>query len=498
MDIDCNDFVYEESITTQSWNSENKIINNIIKIPNQQTLTIENNSNIQFTKCAKIIVEPGATLIIDNATLTSLGDRFWDGIIVRGDRNSTQMPGVAGKLIMTNGAKIENASCGVQLADEWNYYCGVIQADNSTFKNCRKAVEFMSYPFNNTSYFSECIFECTGPLSDPMYEGAGINHFVTMWEVSGVQFAGNVFKNTSDYDVLPSGERGTAIGSVDAGYDVMKTDIPGTTFSPCDYPDGIPNKFYDLDMGVYNGDINPALTYEVRIRENEFYNCNIAFQVDNEADNFIAYKNYLKYGEDPAYYDYPVPANITLINPIGISTSESEQIKLIENEISFSAAFPINISSYWLYLPVNNLYVGMYTNTTYIGNTNYPIIYNNKQWGGVFPHVGQYITGDCRDLQITCNDYNSLDYFDWYIDPDGALNHQTLAGTDAGNNFNPSVGCGGQGIPYNSINYQPQIGINYVSYQTSLSLNCVYNVFPSALLTQNPCSFTSTLVRPKK
>jgi hypothetical protein len=391
VDLDCEEMnMPEDPITTATWGSDQTIYD-VKVIQATETLTINNGCTIKFAPCAKIIVEPGATLIIDNATLTSFGDRFWDGIIVRGDRNTSQMPGVSGKIIMTNEAVIENARCGVQLADEWAYYGGIIEATNSTFRNCRKSVEFMSYPYNNNSFFKECTFECTGPLSDPMYNGEGINTFVTLWQVDGVEFAGNTFKNTTNYDILGSGERGTAIGSMGAGYDVVRTDDPNNIIQPCDHPDGDPNYFYDLDIGVGSG-ANTDPTIRVRVMENVFVNCARAIE-NNDDRYFVAYHNRIWYGCDPVIYPTAddQPAGIKLYNPIGISTSHSEGLFIYENRFKFFGDCPDIVESEYGFVPFD-VYIGMFTSST--DNNEDSRIHLNEFFDGInTTNIGNYFAG---------------------------------------------------------------------------------------------------------
>jgi hypothetical protein len=118
--------------------------------------------------------------------------------------------------------------------------------------------------------------------------------------------------------------------------------------------------------------------------------------------------------------------------------------------------------------------------------------------GGIFPHVGQYITGDCRDLQLTCNQYNSIgsNYFDWYIDINSFLASQPNSSLDAGNQFSytTSGDCGGSGIPFNCINNQGQIFIYRHLSSYLISGNCHYGINPSPTSITNDCINTSLCV----
>lgn len=222
----------------------------------------------------RIIVEPGAKLIIDGGVITcAWNDAIWQGIEVWGDRTKTQTPANQGYLIMKNGAIIENARLSVTLSKEGERYWfngGVIQATNSTFKNNRKCIAFASYhrPFGtdiNLSYINNCDFVCDAPMQDPAFIDSygrplGTRDFVSLWDVSHILFKGNTFINSGTFD---PDIRGRAIYSEDASYSI----IPLVTGSTIDK-----NEFINLTEGVYPVTLLGSALKNVTITNSVFTN----------------------------------------------------------------------------------------------------------------------------------------------------------------------------------------------------------------------------------
>ena len=94
---------------------------------------------------------------------------MWQGIFVEGHRNLHQTAANQGTVVLRNGAVIENALRGIRTGapgDNWNTTGGIITAQNCTFHNCAKAVEFLAYTDvsasgfvnNNLGSFKNCTF----------------------------------------------------------------------------------------------------------------------------------------------------------------------------------------------------------------------------------------------------------------------------------------------------------------------------------------------------
>ncbi|HPS74282.1 MAG TPA: hypothetical protein PLD52_08305, partial [Bacteroidales bacterium] len=86
-----------------------------IQVKAPAILTIQ--TTVKFPPMGKIMVGPGATLILDNATLTNACFNMWRGIEVWGNRDLSQIPSTnQGLVIIKNSSIIKNARFGVSTA----------------------------------------------------------------------------------------------------------------------------------------------------------------------------------------------------------------------------------------------------------------------------------------------------------------------------------------------------------------------------------------------
>jgi hypothetical protein len=244
-------YIPKEITTNETWDFAIQLYQDLtIKTGSTLTITCE----VRMPKNGKIIVEPGAKLVLNGGVITcGWDDGMWQGIEVWGDRTKDQAFTNQGYLVMQNGAIIEKAHLGVTLSkgDEgYLYNGGVIQATNSTFKNNRRSVEFKPYhsPTGsadiNLSYFNNCTFICDGPLqdvttyTDPFGRQLGSSDFVYLFDVTRVNFRGNTFINTGTFD---ADIRGRGINGQDASFNVTSL-VTGTTTDK--------NEFIDLTEGI--------------------------------------------------------------------------------------------------------------------------------------------------------------------------------------------------------------------------------------------------------
>ena len=180
---------------------------------------------VGFGHSARIIVRPGGKLIVDGGTLTSAcTGEMWQGIFVEGHRSMHQTEADQGKVVLKNGAVIENALRGIRTGapgDNWHTTGGIITAQNSTFRNCAKAVEFLAYMDtsangtvnNNLSNFKNCTF--TVDVNNLFAaNGTSFLDHVSLWKVRGVSFLGCTFNNLTSN----TNGRRHAIFAEDAGF----------------------------------------------------------------------------------------------------------------------------------------------------------------------------------------------------------------------------------------------------------------------------------------
>jgi hypothetical protein len=190
---------------TEQWDTYRTITNDFV-VKSADTLIIEN-TTIAVFKDKKIIVEPNAKLIVKNSTITNYKDcsnSYWQGILVEGNANLSQNETNQG-VVELNNSVIENAHVAISTIDSnynWDKTGGIIKANNTTFLNNNKSIEFLSYrnisstngsndTLDNVSYFSNCSFVWDTNMLVP--EGSYMNTHISMWQVQGVEFIGCTF-----------------------------------------------------------------------------------------------------------------------------------------------------------------------------------------------------------------------------------------------------------------------------------------------------------------
>ena len=211
------------------------------------TFTFENGSKIdfknmefQFGPDAKIVIEPGARLILDGATLTSACNVLWRGLFVVGNTNETQSYSKQGYLITKNNAVISNATFAVR-----NYGLtasgsidpdksgGIIRATSTAFINNKTDVRMRTFkkyysngsPKNDLSYFKKCEF-----ITDKnVFEEMGIVH-INLYDVNKVIISGCSFSDSRFH--LRSFEKSIGIYAINAAF---KVGDYGSTYTSFNY-----------------------------------------------------------------------------------------------------------------------------------------------------------------------------------------------------------------------------------------------------------------------
>ncbi|MTB53986.1 S8 family serine peptidase [Lewinella sp. W8] len=194
------------------------------------------NSAISMKVDGRIDVRRGAKLLVENSRIfhsSSFCDNntTWKGIRVWGnndkeqpnmytqggvlDVNTPLLTDDAGVVMLMDQTVIVNAQDGVRTTiggipynEQVNNRGGLIIADRTTFRNCRRAIEFIQYPnpngnytFKNKSTIDRCYFVNSDPFN--YYSGIGI----TVWETDGVKVTNSTFEDL----------RREAYQSIDAG-----------------------------------------------------------------------------------------------------------------------------------------------------------------------------------------------------------------------------------------------------------------------------------------
>lgn len=201
------------------------------------TLTIT--SKVTFNEGCRIIVVPGAKLIIDGGTLTSTCPGFWQGIEVQGNPNMPQVPiSNQGYCKIFNNGKIERANPGI-----YSVNGGIVIGIDATFRNNQRAVNICNYSGWNYSNFTRCTFELTdnsGIFGNPYFIGANL--------VKPIMVNGCTFENKVDVNTMTYPYRGIGIYSLDADVYVGATEAN----PPGPQPNPINTVFKRLAYGLYS------------------------------------------------------------------------------------------------------------------------------------------------------------------------------------------------------------------------------------------------------
>ncbi len=237
---------------------ENLFINSIIRVKANGKLTLTG-CNVQFRKNARLIIEDGGTVTLNNTVLTSC-DSMWRGVEVWGNRTFSQeydrniQGWHQGRLIMS-GSTIENSLNGVDLwrPNAMGNTGGIISASNSVFRNNGKAIHICYYVadanmlpktsnFNNKCSFTNCTFEVN---NDYKGEVKFYKH-VDLAGVKGVKFTG------CDFSVIRSSKTDTycsGIAMYDAGATIEARGLVNNLGTPVSFDNSTFTGFYNAVYG---------------------------------------------------------------------------------------------------------------------------------------------------------------------------------------------------------------------------------------------------------
>jgi hypothetical protein len=224
-------------LTNETWDLTMRLYTNVV-VKTGSTLTIT--CDILMPYDGTITVERGARLIVDGGIVrranTCTPTQFWRGVIAQGN-NTLPQPNPAGSSTfnqgsvillkgqgMIEGAVIGVAAKGHPIWDVPEFRGALVQANDFTFRNCRKGVEFMKYDFVNNSKFDNTLFERTSTGS--MHTG------VSIWDTDGILFERCTFQNMSSNGII----------ALDAIFNVKQK-----------------NRFRGSDIAVFTGASMPLL-----------------------------------------------------------------------------------------------------------------------------------------------------------------------------------------------------------------------------------------------
>ena len=223
-----NSALLNGEITSNTTISTSTIGYGEIIVKNGVTLTVS--SNLKMVKASKIIVEPGAKLVVNGGEIVGACGEYWNGIRLEGNKNLSQTETNQG-VVELNNALISDAKDAISVIGEnsdWNKTGGIIKATNTTFKNNRRSIEFMSYGegsnVNNVSYFRNCTFTWDDDLIPNT--STSLAH-ITMYQVRGVEVSGCTFKD--ERTDIPSSTHGLL--TLESGFNVNNYNTTDAQFN---------------------------------------------------------------------------------------------------------------------------------------------------------------------------------------------------------------------------------------------------------------------------
>jgi len=168
--VDCVvalDYVIELNEDTEYNNYTNLTFQGIVVKPGN-TFTIKD-CTLDFSESGYIDVRPGATLIVDNSTLTSCNSKKWQGIKARAEGSG----GFTGNVIVRNNSIIKKARTGISFGLQKNFSYSSLNFSNSTLEFNDVGISF-GYGYSGT-YITEATFR-RNAVSDIILRGtSGVN-----------------------------------------------------------------------------------------------------------------------------------------------------------------------------------------------------------------------------------------------------------------------------------------------------------------------------------
>lgn len=382
------------------------------------TLTVK--SAIHFSENSRVIVEEGAKLIVDGGILTNGCGATWQGIKVYGGNTDFDV-----KFI--NGAILENtsqAAVSMFAPEPWpqitQWGNGILQAENTTFNNTRRIVEFMSWsPRLNRSYIRNCVQN-------------GGKWSITNWNCQGIEIKDNVFNDISDHCIV------TEVGSFTI----------------------VGNEFHSGQNDILFNNVSASI--HTKVESNQFYGSNIGYNARGTtfAQNEIWYNNFQTGFIDvmnDGHNQFVLATNnitatfgaATFYNGVGIAD-------IHDNAFSGNIAGALPIGSNQDYNFFENCYSTTYVDNYIIGQIS-PIIHNGYSAHlpahNCFTHKGNSNVA-IQDLGGNPNPFTYNEATDNPLDCENAiLAHSNVSRNIVGIKDNPDCGSNLEGGITPAYNY---------------------------------------------
>ncbi|RLD61251.1 MAG: hypothetical protein DRJ05_03025 [Bacteroidetes bacterium] len=413
-----------------------------IRVHDGYTLTVDQGSYLEFYVGAKIIVEPGGELIIDNSTLTYYAEcqcGGWLGIEVWGDENTHQYlcngAREQGKVTIKNGSLIEHAKIAVLLGarnDPGNMKTGGIvvvpnndneETYSATFLNNQFALFFLPYqnyaanpftcdiistsPVGNISNLWDCRFDIN---SDYVYGGWSQSH-VLMSSVDGIDFHGCEF-----YQNLHADPTAKGIDALGSGFSVEE--LCNSIQDPCPEGSLVRSKFTNFKKAIVSASSGVHTAY---IRNTHFFDNSLGVKLSNVNNATVITSKF--------YLGRPASCDLQSLTAFGIDILGSTGFAIEENYFTKTTG------------GIKGAYIGVRVKDS---RTEHDIVYKNTyeglSYGNFAEGNNRYDSDDKYGLEYQCNNNraNAIDFIVTGYDPNSPARirtHQGYFDKEAGNVF---------------------------------------------------------------
>jgi len=266
-------------------NSDKRFDRDII-VKSGKSLTINNGAHIYMPENGKIIIEPGAKLFVNNATLTSGCTGMWEGIQVWGNNNYHQWPDANGNFyqgyVNLYDATISNAKFALNLwhPEDFTSTGGIVVAESSDFLNNTQSLHALHYknfhPITGVEMEYQATFkDCSFKLDSKYKANYEFFKHVDISYLTGIKFYGCEFDLSPDATNVNHYNHGIAAYS--AGFHVSP--ICRSNIVPC--TDYIKTTFRGLRSGITVRNFNSTYTFTVKEALFE----GLVYGIDNYAAN---------------------------------------------------------------------------------------------------------------------------------------------------------------------------------------------------------------------
>ncbi len=448
------------------FNSDEIIIRETLYFPPGADVTIKD-MTIRFDAGAKMIIDNGAKVTLENTTLTNRCNELWDGIEVYGNATVSHSSILQhGQLIMEN-SEINNAKKGAMMYArtsngnvDFSRCGGVIKATESTFRNNIKDVEFFPFSFSNFSAFTFCNF-----LSDDnMVDGINSEAHLSLFGVRNVKIKGCTFTNNQSN--APYNLKGTGITSFDANFSV---DFGcNSILKPCPIADQQKSSFNNLYEGLYAQASNPVISFSVK--NSTFNNCYKGIYMGG-VDYAIIRDNFFNLVEEQDVNNFPY----------GIYSQSCTGYSIDNNEM----LGPNNVTTFGLIINnSNNQGNSNDVNFVYKNEFNsvkYSSVAMNANVGYKETDFGQINTFPRSGLKYKCNNFTNSQDVDIFIQENGGIS------PIQGRCFNPTTGANNR---FNSPN--ASIGNFWNNNTLFFDIDYRYNFTPTNIYQVGTYNFFTT------